>query len=127
MRRAVPQPCWGPMASRVFKTIKSRVPWRMSDLSAGIRPPVVCTQEYRKRHVGCQQEKWRMRGAVTGRGDDGTRTNGGSDENLRRAKGIGGVDAHRAASGQIACQHCYYGEQSSTCGKDDWVGCAGLK
>src|ERR1700683_4108725 len=44
------------MASRVFRTIKSRVPWRISDLSADIGLSVACTQEYCTRHVGCQQE-----------------------------------------------------------------------
>src|SRR6266849_6916316 len=44
------------MAARVFRTIKSRVPWRISDFSPAMRPPVVCTQEYPKRPVGCQQE-----------------------------------------------------------------------
>src|SRR5580704_2923505 len=44
------------MDSRVFKTIKSSVPWRISDLSLPMRPPVACPQEYREASVGCQQE-----------------------------------------------------------------------
>src|ERR1700685_3861579 len=43
------------MVSSVFKTIKSRVPCRISDLSLAMRTPVVCPQEYRQGPVGCQQ------------------------------------------------------------------------
>src|SRR5260370_32927016 len=44
------------MASRVFKTIKSRVPWRISGLSPGMRPAVGYPKEYGERPVGCQQD-----------------------------------------------------------------------
>src|ERR1700758_4269799 len=32
MRRAIPYPCWGPMEAKVWRTIRSRVPWSRSSL-----------------------------------------------------------------------------------------------
>src|SRR6187549_1745988 len=60
MRRAMPYPCSGPIASSVWSTIKSSVPCRMSDLvsvTAGFLAPVGCLEESRSVHVGCQDER----------------------------------------------------------------------
>src|ERR1700722_1142532 len=51
MRRAIPYPWRGPIASRVFKTIRSSVPCRISDLVSAIRSEIPTL------HVGCQEER----------------------------------------------------------------------
>ena len=50
MRWASPKPCWGPMVSRVRKTIRSRVPWRIP------RSLVDIQKEYGTLPLGCQEE-----------------------------------------------------------------------
>src|ERR1700759_3471554 len=69
MRRAIPQPWSEPMAASVLRTMRSRVPWRISDLeSAGMlvfarrETPVGWLQEYDITPVVWQQERHTERG-----------------------------------------------------------------
>src|SRR5437016_7203821 len=52
MRRAMPYPCSGPMDSRVFKTMRSSVPCKTSDLPSGMFSPVGSAQEYDRAPCG---------------------------------------------------------------------------
>src|SRR5260370_13393049 len=52
MRRAMPYPCSGPMDSRVFKTMRSSVPCKTSDLPSGMFSPVGSAQEYDRASCG---------------------------------------------------------------------------
>src|SRR5262245_16982826 len=48
----MPNPCSGPVVSRVFKTIRSSVPCKTSDFPSGIFPPMGNPEEFRRMTCG---------------------------------------------------------------------------
>src|ERR1700722_5787367 len=56
MRRAIPKPCNGPKACRVFRIIMSRVPCKTSDLPASIGAPLDTPKKLPCFPLRCPQE-----------------------------------------------------------------------